>query len=129
MTMKKTISFMMVLLFTLSLSAFSNEWEKEEQAEYHFYKEEYDEMYRTYEIDFNLDNKEEHKVRITSECMSGTIQIDADSPMQDFPYSVDTNESFDKEFELTADDVDHIVFTVEIDENTEGNISVILYHR
>ena len=122
---KRLISVILMLSLTLSLCGCSKEWKMTDSYEYHFYREEYDEQYRSYDIEFDLDKKE-HKVQITSECVSGTITVDSDNQIVGLPCSVSSEEPVEMEFILPESIENRVSFTIEINEETEGSVVITL---
>lgn len=125
---KRLISVVFMLSLTLSLSSCSKEWKMTDSYEYHFYREEYDEQYRSYDIEFDLDKKE-HKVQITSKCVSGTIIVDSNDQIEGFPCSVSSEDPLDMEFILPESIDKHISYTLEINEETEGSVVIKMYEK
>ena len=125
---KRLISVIFMFSLTLSLCGCSKEWGMTAASEYHFYREEYDEQYRSYDIEFDLDKKE-HKVQITSECVSGTIIVASNDQIEGFPCSVSSEEPLDMEFILPESTDNHISFTLEINEEAEESVVITMYEK
>lgn len=124
---KRLISVILMLSLTLSLCSCSKEWEMTDASEYHFYREEYDEQYRSYDIEFDLDKKE-HKIQITSECTSGAITISSEQ-IEGLPCIVSSENPLDMEYVLPENTYEHISFTVEINEETQGDIVISVFSK
>ena len=125
---KKIFSGMIALIMLFLLAGCNKDFELMEKAEYHFRPECYEEQYNTYTMEFDLD-KNEQKVEINSECVSGTILLSSDNDIEGLPITVTPDASLTKVIEIPKNFGDYICFTAVIDRETEGDIIISMYAR
>lgn len=121
------LAFIATVCSAFLFTGCKSDWEMQEQKEYHFYKSEYDEQYDSFDVVFDLDNKE-HKIQIKSECESGEIHIASETD-DSLSYTVTSENPLDVEFELPAENGDKFALKADIDNETQGSISIALYSR
>ncbi len=126
---KRIAAFVLAICFIFALAACNNSEQDDftslQSFEYHFYPEEYEEEYNTYEKAFTLESDTDYQFQINAICEKGTIKICfIYENAENKTYIVNSSAPCNDTITIPANTTNTVSFTITITHETNGNIVV-----
>ena len=126
-------ALLFALCFVSVLSACSGskgEYESISGFEYHFYPEEYEKNHSEFIRDIELESGKDYKLLVQAMCESGAVKITVTySGADDTVYLVNSDSPCEEWIELSAGITERVNFTINIEADTDGSVSVDVLTR